>query len=220
MVILWIPFIDFRAHRRTAQVPGIPSLWRYTHTNVKKLTSKKKVWIEESIVLAPTKLRPAPSCWDYFRGKAYYWLFGTQHTRYFSELIVRAFNWSKVLLFTFPNDLNEPLAWPFRYKDNQPIAKASFDQPFRIAALLWGAGMALWWFHSPLTHVARVQATTGLSWLFVLYSSPRSFSPGSPVFPSPQKSTFPNSNSLGCKTSLKTTFPGLSGASWVNINSY
>ena len=115
-------------------------------------------------MLAPTKLRSAaPSCWDYFRGKAYYWLFGTQHTRYFSELIVRAFNWSKVLLFTFPNDLNEPLAWPFRYKDNQPIAKASFDQSFRIAALLWGAGMALWWFHSPLTHVARVQATTGLS---------------------------------------------------------
>ena len=49
-------------------------------------------------------------------------------------------------------------------------------------------------------------ATSGLSWLLVLYSAPRGFSPGSPVFPSPQKSTFPNSNSIGCRTSLKTTF--------------
>ena len=36
-----------------------------------------------------------------------------------------------------------------------------------------------------------------------VYSAPRGFSP---VFPSPQKSTFPNSDSIGCKTSLKTTF--------------
>ena len=33
--------------------------------------------------------------------------------------------------------------------------------------------------------MARVQATSGLSWLLVLYSAPRGFSPGSPVFPSP-----------------------------------
>ena len=32
----------------------------------------------------------------------------------------------------------------------------------------------------------------GLSLLLVLYSSPRGFSPGTPVFPSPQKPTFPN----------------------------
>ena len=49
-------------------------------------------------------------------------------------------------------------------------------------------------------------ATSGLSWFLVLYSAPRGFSPGSLVFPSPQKSTFPNSNSIGCRTSLKTTF--------------
>ena len=49
-------------------------------------------------------------------------------------------------------------------------------------------------------------ATSGLSWLLVLYSAQRGFSPGSPVFPSPQKSTFPNSNSIRCRTSLKTTF--------------
>ena len=49
-------------------------------------------------------------------------------------------------------------------------------------------------------------AVSGLSWLLVLYSAPRGFSPGSLVFPSAQKSTFPNSNSIGCRTSLKTTF--------------
>ena len=34
-------------------------------------------------------------------------------------------------------------------------------------------------------------AMNGLSWLLVLFSATRGFSPGSPVFPSPQKSTFP-----------------------------
>ena len=47
---------------------------------------------------------------------------------------------------------------------------------------------------------------SGLSWLLFLYSTPRGFSPGSLVFPSPQKSTFPNSNSIECRTSLKATF--------------
>ena len=36
----------------------------------------------------------------------------------------------------------------------------------------------------------------GLSLLLVLSLAPRGFSPGSPVFTSPQKTTFPNSNSL------------------------
>ena len=49
-------------------------------------------------------------------------------------------------------------------------------------------------------------ATSGLSWFLVLYSAPRGFSPGSPVFPSLQKSTFPNFNPIRCRTSLKTTF--------------
>ena len=35
----------------------------------------------------------------------------------------------------------------------------------------------------------------GLSLLLVVFSAPRGFSPGTPVFPSPQKPTFPNSNS-------------------------
>ena len=40
-----------------------------------------------------------------------------------------------------------------------------------------------------------VNAIFGLSLLLVLSLAPRGFSPGTPVFPSPQKPTFPNSNS-------------------------
>ena len=36
----------------------------------------------------------------------------------------------------------------------------------------------------------------GLSLLLFLFSAPRGFSPGTPVFPSPQKPTFLNSNSI------------------------
>ena len=49
-------------------------------------------------------------------------------------------------------------------------------------------------------------AIYGLSWLLILYSAARGFSPSSPVFSSPPKSTFPDSNSIECRTSLKTTF--------------
>ena len=40
-----------------------------------------------------------------------------------------------------------------------------------------------------------VDAICGLSLLLVLCVAPRGFSPGTPVFPSHQKPTFPNSNS-------------------------
>ena len=48
--------------------------------------------------------------------------------------------------------------------------------------------------HSPSTNVAPgsipgLGVISGLS-LLVLYSAPRGFSPGTPVFPSPQKLTF------------------------------
>ena len=48
-------------------------------------------------------------------------------------------------------------------------------------------------------------ATSGLSWLLVLYSAPRGLPTGSPVSPSLQKSTFLNSSSIECRTSLKTS---------------
>ena len=40
-----------------------------------------------------------------------------------------------------------------------------------------------------------VNATCGLRWVLVLSLAQGGFSPGTPVFPSPQKPTFPNSNS-------------------------
>ena len=56
-----------------------------------------------------------------------------------------------------------------------------------------------------------VDAIYGLSLLLVLSFAPRGFSPGTPVFPSPQKPTFSNSNTIrnqvyeeplcGCATS-------------------
>ena len=56
-----------------------------------------------------------------------------------------------------------------------------------------------------------VDAKSGLSLLLVLSYAPRGFSPGTPVFPSPQKPSFPNSTSTssqvdkepvcGCATS-------------------
>ena len=39
------------------------------------------------------------------------------------------------------------------------------------------------------------EEAVGLSLLLVLFLAPRGFSPGTLVFPSPQKPTFPNSNS-------------------------
>ena len=61
-----------------------------------------------------------------------------------------------------------------------------------------------------------VDAICGLSLLLVLSLAPRGFSPGTPVFPSPQKPTFPNTNSTryqveeeplcGCATSKSLLF--------------
>ena len=44
--------------------------------------------------------------------------------------------------------------------------------------------------------IPRPGITSGLSFLLVLVLDPRGFSPGTPVFPSPQKPTIPNSNSV------------------------
>ena len=50
---------------------------------------------------------------------------------------------------------------------------------------------------------------SGHEWVKLVVGSllcSKRFLSGFLVFPSPQKSTFPNSNSIGCRTSLKTTF--------------
>ena len=49
--------------------------------------------------------------------------------------------------------------------------------------------------HCDLGSNSGVDAIFGLSWLLVLSFAPRGFSPGTPVFPVPQKPIFPNSNS-------------------------
>ena len=71
----------------------------------------------------------------------------------------------------------------------------------------------------PLTSIwpgfdPELVATCGLSWLMFVYSSPRGFSLGSPVFPSSHKPAFPNSNSIGCRTSSKTTFAWVEPLMW------
>ena len=71
----------------------------------------------------------------------------------------------------------------------------------RSGDLLWGAEMVQWWEHSLPTNVARVRllgpsVICGLSLLLVLVFARRGFSPGTPVFPFPQKPAFPNSNSI------------------------
>ena len=48
----------------------------------------------------------------------------------------------------------------------------------------------------------------GLSLLLVLFVTPRGFSPGTPVFPSPQKPTFLNSNSIRNARAFNTWAPG------------
>ena len=52
--------------------------------------------------------------------------------------------------------------------------------------------------------------------LLVLYSAPRGFSPGPPVFPSPLKSIFPNSNSILECTGISNEFLLTPGAPWVS----
>ena len=63
---------------------------------------------------------------------------------------------------------------------------------------VWGAGMVQCWDHSPSTGLIPKLASCGLRFLLllVLALAPWGFSPSTPVFPSPQKPTFPNSSSI------------------------
>ena len=87
-----------------------------------------------------------------------------------------------------------------------------------------------------------VNTICGLSLLLVLYLAPRGFSPGTPVFPSPQKPTLPNSiltrNQVdeepfcGCATSkslfiylfiylfICLLYQGLIPDSWSSVNEF
>ena len=76
---------------------------------------------------------------------------------------------------------------------------------FTVSSLIWeqGAGSrdsavvrALASHRCGSGSILELNAICGLSLLLVLFSVSRGFSPGTPVFPSPQKPTFPNSNSI------------------------
>ena len=78
-------------------------------------------------------------------------------------------------------------------------------QPTFLLFVKQGARVARWWEHSPPTNVAQVQilaSTPYVGWVCCWFSSnvPRGFSLGTPVFPPPQKPTFPNSNSTKNQT--------------------
>ena len=61
-----------------------------------------------------------------------------------------------------------------------------------------------------------VDAICGLSLLLVLSLAPRGFSPGSPIFFSPQKRTFPNSNSIWTHGHVSVSSHELLSVPWVN----
>ena len=61
-----------------------------------------------------------------------------------------------------------------------------------------------------------VAGICGLSLLLVLFLAPRGFSPGTPVFPSPQEPTRPNFNSIWTARTHLNEFLKSPSISWVN----
>ena len=60
---------------------------------------------------------------------------------------------------------------------------------FKLGEQDWHSGRALAFHQCGPGSIPGLGVISGLS-LLVLYSAPRGFSPGTPVFPSPQKLTF------------------------------
>ena len=97
------------------------------------------------------------------------------------------------------------------------VAKnASVDSNLKSSLCVWGARdgpvvRTLLSHQCGLSSIPGVDAIFGLGLLLFLSFASRGFSPGTPVFPSPQEPTFPNSNSTrnqvhgesfcGCATS-------------------
>ena len=79
-----------------------------------------------------------------------------------------------------------------------------------------GAGMALWWLHSPPISVARIRATSGLSFVRSLLCSERLFS-GFSGFPLSSKINI-SKFQFDRMQNLPENHFRVSGASWVNIH--
>ena len=74
-----------------------------------------------------------------------------------------------------------------RYAPNTVLVKGSRDGAVVRALAFHQCGPG---------SIPGLDVICGLSLLLVLFSAPRVFSPGTPVFRSPQKPTFLNSNSI------------------------
>ena len=78
------------------------------------------------------------------------------------------------------------------------LFEAVADQLTQNILAIWGAGMTrvrvLASHQCGPGSIPRLGVKCGLKLLLVLVLAPRDFSLGTPVFPSPQKPTFPNSN--------------------------
>ena len=83
---------------------------------------------------------------------------------------------------------------PITFEEAYHLASIPLTAIKLLSALVRGSRVGAASEHSPPTNVALVRypglgVISGLS-LLVLYSAPRGFSPGTPVFPSPLKPTF------------------------------
>ena len=87
--------------------------------------------------------------------------------------------------------------WPIRTAFTWPALITS--SPKELWKYINSAGLAQWWERSPPTNVSRVlfpDPASYVSWVCCRFSTllREVFSPGTPVFPSPHKPTFLNSN--------------------------
>ena len=76
------------------------------------------------------------------------------------------------------------------------------------------------WHSGDCTHLPLAHSGRGLIGLLVLFSALRGVSLGSPVFPSPLKSTFPSSNLIRMMQNVPENHFHVSGASWGSIINY
>ena len=76
------------------------------------------------------------------------------------------------------------------------------------------------WHSGDCTHLPLAHSGCGLIGLLVLFSALRGFSLGSPVFPTPLKSTFPSSNLIRMMQNVPENHFHVSGASWGSIINY
>ena len=110
---------------------------------------------------------------------------------HFKLPFVKAWSWTRVLHRALNSSVlfGHPISTPTWFVGFWPPQSASY---------MWGARVTQWLERWPPTSVAWVRFPTGRHmWVeFVVgpLLAPRGFSSGTPVFPSPQKPTFSNSN--------------------------